>query len=51
MSKKELYEIIDKLVNKDIRIIKDYAVEINEGKPFFTKNDYKTLKVFRNTLS
>ena len=44
MSKKELYEIIDKLVNKDIRIIKDYAVEINEGKPFFTKNDYKTIE-------
>lgn len=44
MNQKELQEMIDNLINKDIKTIKKYSVEINEGIPFFSNDDYKIVE-------
>ena len=41
MNKEELNEVVEYLLNKKISEIKEYSVEINNGKPFFNKTDYK----------
>lgn len=41
MNKEELNEVVEYLLNKKISEIKEYSVEINNGKPFFNKSDYK----------
>lgn len=44
MNQKELQDIIDNLINKNTKTIKEYSVEINKGKPFFNKDDYEIIE-------
>ena len=37
-------EQIKELLNKNIDKIKDYAIQVNKGKPFFNKEDFNTIE-------
>lgn len=44
MNKEELQMVIEKLINEDIKNTKEYSIKINNGKPIFSKEDYKIVE-------